>query len=311
MTKIVALAGGVGGAKLAWGLAQVLTEEELTVIVNIGDDFEHLGLWISPDLDTVTYTLAGVANNVTGWGRQDETWRCLSELKKFGQPDWFALGDRDLALHLTRSQMMREGKSLTQATQKITQTLGIKHAVLPATNELVPTMVYTKEMGVLAFQEYFVKNHCEPTMTSCEFRNISKAKLSFESRKALEEADAVLFCPSNPWVSISPILDIEDTRALISRKKSIAVSPIIGGKTIKGPAAKMYKEMGIEPSALAVAQHYQGLIKGIVIDVIDKAQVHEIERCGIIPFVTNTIMSDNPSRQKLAQECLDALDKII
>jgi LPPG:FO 2-phospho-L-lactate transferase len=311
MTKIVALAGGVGGAKLAWGLAQVLTEEELTVIVNIGDDFEHLGLWISPDLDTVTYTLAGVANNVTGWGRKDETWRCLSELKKFGQPDWFGLGDRDLALHLTRSQMMREGKNLTQATQKITQTLGIRHAVLPATNEHVPTMVHTKEMGVLAFQEYFVKNHCEPTMTSCEFRNISRAKLSLESRKALEEADAVLFCPSNPWVSISPILDIEDTREIISRKKSIAVSPIIGGKTIKGPAAKMYKEMGIEPSALAVAQHYQGLIKGIVIDVIDKAQVHEIERCGIIPFVTNTIMSDNPSRQKLTQECLDALDKII
>lgn len=311
MTKIVALAGGVGGAKLAWGLAQELTENELSVIVNIGDDFEHLGLWISPDLDTVTYTLAGVANNVTGWGRQDETWRCLSELKKFGQPDWFGLGDRDLALHLTRSQMMREGKSLTQATQRITQTLGIKHAVLPASNEHIPTMVHTKEMGVLAFQEYFVKNHCEPTMTSCEFKNVSKAKLSAESRKALEEADAVIFCPSNPWVSISPILDIEDTREIISRKKSIAVSPIIGGKTIKGPAAKMYSEMGIEPSALAVAKHYQGLIRGIVIDVIDKAQVHEIERCGIIPFVTNTIMSDNPSRQKLAQECLVALDKII
>lgn len=311
MTKIVALAGGVGGAKLAWGLAQTLTENELSVIVNIGDDFEHLGLWISPDLDTVTYTLAGVANNVSGWGRQDETWRCLSELKKFGQPDWFGLGDRDLALHLTRSQMMREGKSLTQATQKITQTLGIKHAVLPASNEHIPTMIHTKEMGVLAFQEYFVKNHCEPTMTRCEFKNVSKAKLTAESRKALEESDAVIFCPSNPWVSISPILDIEDTREIISRKKSIAVSPIIGGKTIKGPAAKMYSEMGIEPSALAVAKHYQGLIRGIVIDVIDKAQVHEIERCGIIPFVTNTIMSDNPSRQKLAQECLVALDKII
>lgn len=311
MKKIVALAGGVGGAKLAWGLAQLLTEEELTIIVNVGDDFEHLGLWISPDLDTVTYTLAGVANTVTGWGRQDETWYCLSELKKFSQPDWFSVGDRDLALHLTRSQMMRDGKSLTQATQKITQALGIKHSILPVTNEHVPTLVHTKEMGVLSFQEYFVKNHCEPTMTKCEFRNIARAKLSLESRKAMEEADAVIFCPSNPWVSISPILDIEDTREIIKQKKCIAVSPIVGGKTIKGPAAKMYSEMGIEPSALAVAKHYQGLIKGIVIDVIDKAQVHEIERCGIIPIVTNTIMSDNPTRQKLAQECLDALEKII
>ncbi|MEA5077349.1 MAG: 2-phospho-L-lactate transferase [Anaerolineaceae bacterium] len=311
MKKIVALAGGVGGAKLAWGLAQLLSEDELSIIVNIGDDFEHLGLWISPDLDTVTYTLAGLANAATGWGRMDETWRCLSELKKFGQPDWFGVGDRDLALHLTRSQLMREGKTLTESTRKITHALGIKHPILPASNERVPTLVHTKEMGVLAFQEYFVKNHCQPTMTQCEFKNIAKAKLSPESRKALEEADGIIFCPSNPWVSISPILDIENVRQIIGQKPSLAVSPIIGGKTIKGPAAKMYAEMGIEPSALAVARHYQGLIRGMVIDVIDKGQVHEIERCGIIPFVTNTIMSDNPSRQKLAEECLDALGKII
>lgn len=311
MKNIVALAGGVGGAKLAWGLAQILSEKELSIIVNIGDDFEHLGLWISPDLDTMTYTLAGLANAVTGWGRMDETWNCLSELKTLGQPNWFGLGDRDLALHLTRSQLLREGKSLTESTRQITQALGIKHPILPATNEHVSTLIHTKEMGVLAFQEYFVKNHCQPTMTKCEFKNIKEAKLSPETRKALEEADGIIFCPSNPWVSISPILDIENVRQMISQKPSLAVSPIIDGKTIKGPAAKMYAEMGIEPSALAVAKHYEGLISGIVIDVIDKGQVHEIERCGIIPFVTNTIMSDNPSRQKLAEECLDALDQII
>lgn len=311
MKRIVALAGGVGGAKLAWGLAQLLDENELTIIVNTGDDFEHLGLWISPDLDTVSYTLAGLANPVTGWGRVEETWNCLAELKKFNGPSWFGLGDHDLALHLTRTDLLRKGSTLTSATQEITRSLDIKHKILPASDDRVPTLVHTEEMGVLSFQEYFVKYQCQPRMTQCEFKGVERAKLSPQSRKALEEADAVIFCPSNPWVSISPILALENTKDLVMRKTAIAVSPIIGGKTIKGPAAKMYAEMGIEPSALAVARHYSGLIKGIVIDVIDKAQVHEIERCGIIPFATNTIMSDNQTREELARECLSFLDKII
>ncbi len=311
MRKIVALAGGVGGAKLAWGMSQVLNEKELTIIVNTGDDFEHLGLWISPDIDTVSYTLAGLANPSTGWGRVDESWNCLETLKSFGGPGWFGLGDRDLALHLIRTELLRNGCSLTEATSRLSQVMGIKHLILPATNDKVPTLVHTKELGVLSFQEYFVKYQCRPTMIYCEFKNIKSARLTSQCRSALESADAIIFCPSNPWVSINTILDLENVREIVAQKKTIAVSPIVGGKTIKGPAAKMYLEMGIEPSALAVAKHYQGLIKGLVIDVIDNGQVHDIERCGIIPMVTNTIMSDNVIREKLARECLDFIDKII
>jgi LPPG:FO 2-phospho-L-lactate transferase len=206
MKNIVAFAGGVGGAKLAWGLAQVLSKEELTIIVNTGDDFEHLGLWISPDIDTVTYTLAGLANPITGWGRVDETWNCLETLKEFKSAHWFGLGDRDLALHLTRTEMLRNGKSLTEVTTKITEALGIKHSIIPATDERVPTLIHSKEMGLLSFQEYFVKFQCQPTMIKCEFSGINKAKLTQKCRSALEKSDAIIFCPSNPWVSLSPFL---------------------------------------------------------------------------------------------------------
>lgn len=310
MKNVVALAGGVGGAKLAWGLAQVLDSNELTIIVNTGDDFEHCGLSISPDLDTVCYTLAGWANPVTGWGRSEETWNCLEELKSLGGPYWFNLGDRDLALHLVRTDLLKNGRTLTQATLEICKNMGIKHPVLPMTDDCVPTKVKTKELGVLSFQEYFVKYQCFPTMTGCEFVGIKNAKLSELGRKAIEKADIVFFCPSNPWVSIGPILEIENMKQLLAERTTIAVSPIIGGKTIKGPAAKMYQEMGITPSALAVAKHYQGIIRGFVLDKIDIGQVQQIDQCGIIPFATNTIMSDNQTREQLARECLSFAERI-
>ena len=302
--KVIALAGGVGGAKMAWGLAQLLEVDQLSIIVNTGDDFEHLGLSISPDVDTVCYTLAGLANPLTGWGRIEETWNCFSELKKLGGPDWFGLGDKDLALHLERTQLLKQGKTLSEVTSYLANGMGIKHQVIPMSDQPVRTIVNTKEFGELPFQEYFVKHHCEPTMLSCRFDGIEKARLTESGRKSLESADVIIFCPSNPWVSIDPILEIEIVKQIISEKVAIAVSPIIGGKAIKGPAAKMYMEMGIVPSALAVAEHYNGLIRGIVIDNIDKNQMQQISRCGIIPIATQTIMSDNQTRETLARETI-------
>lgn len=304
MTKIVALAGGVGGAKLAWGLAQVCKNEDLTIIVNTGDDFEHFGLNISPDLDTVCYTLAGLANPQTGWGRSDETWNVLEELKNFGGPGWFNLGDKDLALNLERTRLLHEGMSLSEATRSLCKSLGITHKVLPMSDQAVRTKITTKEYDVLPFQEYFVKYQCQPTMVGRSFDGIESAKMTSQGRKALEECDMVIFCPSNPWVSIDPILNIEDTRQIIARKTCVAVSPIMGGQTVKGPAAKMYKEMGIEPSALAVAEHYKGVIDGLVIDKVDENQVNLIAQCGIMCMATKTLMSDNVDREQLARETI-------
>jgi LPPG:FO 2-phospho-L-lactate transferase len=304
MTKIVAFAGGVGGAKLAWGLAKVCSFDELTIIVNTGDDFEHFGLKISPDLDTVCYTLADLANPQTGWGRKEETWNVLDELKRFGAPGWFNIGDKDLALHLERARLLQEGLSLSRATISLCKSLGIKHAVLPMSDQPVRTRIDTKEYGVLPFQEYFVKYQCQPTMITRSFDGVESAKMTAPGRKALEECDLVIFCPSNPWVSIDPILEVEDTRQLVSQKTCVAVSPIIGGQTVKGPAAKMYREMGIEPSALAIAEHYRGVINGLVIDKVDENQVNLIAQCGIMCIATKTLMSDNVDREKLARETI-------
>lgn len=302
MTRVVALAGGVGGAKLVWGLSRIIGKDDLTIIVNTGDDFEHLGVNISPDLDTVCYSLAGLANPMTGWGREGETWNCLEELKRLGAPDWFNLGDKDLALHLERTRQLQAGSTLSAVTESLCAKMGIDHSVLPMSDDPVRTKIVTREMGTLPFQEYFVKQQCRPTMTKCYFEGINSAKLTQKGRKALEEAELVIICPSNPWVSIDPILGIEDTRQLLASKTIVAVSPIIGGKTVKGPAAKMYMEMGIEPSALAVAKHYQGLIKGIVIDTIDKNLMQAINQCGIMSIDKQTLMSDNKDRERLARE---------
>jgi LPPG:FO 2-phospho-L-lactate transferase len=310
MKKVVALAGGVGGAKLAWGLAQILSKDELTIIVNTGDDFTHLGLDISPDVDTVCYTLANLANPETGWGRQGESWNCLGELKELGGPDWFNLGDLDLALHLERTFLLQQGWSLTAATKYLCEKMGVVHVVLPMSDQQVRTLVSTVERGVLPFQEYFVKYHCEPTMTGVQFQGIESAFLSEQASTALKECDIVIICPSNPWVSISPIIEIKDVKSILSTKTVVAVSPIIGGKTVKGPAAKMYAEMGIVPSAAAVAEQYERLIQGFVLDIVDEDQMQQIRQCGIIPFAVNTLMSDNSTREKLARETLDFAERI-
>jgi LPPG:FO 2-phospho-L-lactate transferase len=296
---IVALAGGVGGAKLAHGLAQVLPPEDLTVIVNTGDDFEHLGLSICPDLDTVCYTLAGLANPDTGWGRTNETWNAISSAEKLGAPNWFRLGDQDLGTHLERTRRLKEGQPLSQITKDFCKAWGIEQTVLPMTDSPVRTMVDTDE-GELAFQEYFVHRQCEPRVKGFRFDGAEGAQPTPGAREAIASAQAIVICPSNPWVSIDPILQVL-TLTAVEGKPIVAVSPIIGGKTIKGPAAKMFAELGIEPSALAVAKHYQGLLSGFVLDGIDR---HLSDKIAMSTLIIDTIMKSDADRARLATDVL-------
>jgi LPPG:FO 2-phospho-L-lactate transferase len=302
--KVTALAGGVGGAKLADGLARVLPVDDLTVIVNTGDDFEHLGLAICPDLDTVCYTLAGMANLETGWGQAGETWSVLAAVSRLGGPDWFRLGDRDLGTHLERTRRLRLGEPLSQVTREFCQAWGVPVRVLPMTDQNVMTYVST-EAGELPFQEYFVHQHCEPVITGFRFDNIASAVPAPEVLEALDSADVVIFCPSNPWVSIGPILAVPGIKAILASRPVVAVSPIIGGQAVKGPAAKMYHELGITPSALAVASQYRDLLSGFVLDNVDRLQGEEISGWGIISYVTDTLMSTVEDRRRLAEQILE------
>ncbi|MBN1146225.1 MAG: 2-phospho-L-lactate transferase [Anaerolineales bacterium] len=304
LTKVVALAGGVGGAKLADGLAQVLSPQELTIIVNTGDDFEHLGLYICPDLDTVCYTLAGIANPATGWGRLGETWGALETLGQLSGPTWFRLGDHDLGLHLERTRRKRSGQPLSQITEHICQALGVKPRVLPMSDDVTPTWVDTDE-GELPFQEYFVHRQCHPRVTGFRFQDIECARPAPGVLESLEAADLVVICPSNPWVSIGPILALSGVRQVIERRPTAAVSPIIGGQAVKGPAAKMYAELGIQPSALSVARHYQNLLSGFVLDRLDEQQVDDIHLLGMRTLVTDTLMRTPLERARLGKEVID------
>jgi len=302
--KIVALAGGVGGAKLAHGLAQILSPEDLTVIVNTGDDFEHYGLYISPDLDTVCYTLAGLANPVTGWGRVDESWLVIENAKQLGGPDWFNLGDQDLGTHLERTRRLNEGQTLSQITIDFCKAWSVGPTVLPMSDQPVRTMVDTVEHGELPFQEYFVHRRCEPTVKGFRFEGIETAEAAPGTLDALEAADAVVICPSNPWVSIDPILRLV---SIPNSKTVIAVSPIIGGQAVKGPAAKMYAELGFQPSALAVAEHYHELLSGFVLDNVDKKLASET---GIPTLTTDTLMNSLTKRAQLAGDVLNFMRRL-
>ena len=308
--KIVALAGGVGGAKLADGLAQVLQPSDLTVIVNTGDDFTHLGLEISPDLDTVCYTLAGMANPGTGWGRNNDTWNVLNELNRLGMPGWFQLGDADIATQLVRTILLQQGFSLSQVTAYFCKKWNVKVRVLPMSNESIQTWVYTDE-GDQQFQEYFVHQRCEPEVKGFHFEGVEKSKPAPGMIKAIKDSDAVILCPSNPWVSIDPILAIPKVKHAITKRKVYAVSPIIGNKTVKGPAAKMFAELGIQPSSIAIAEHYKGLIHCLFIDNTDRDMVGEINRLGVFTIVTDILMKDRADRKRFAHELIDVISKDI
>jgi LPPG:FO 2-phospho-L-lactate transferase len=303
--RIVALAGGVGGAKLAHGLALTLPPENLTVVVNTGDDFEHLGLYICPDLDTVCYTLAGLANPETGWGQADDTWKALAALELLGGPSWFRLGDRDLGTHLERTRRLRAGQSLSQITADFCRAWGIGPAVLPMSDAPVRTMVNTAEDGELAFQEYFVRRGCAPQVTGFRFTGVESAAPAPGALEALHTCQAVVICPSNPWVSIDPILAVNGVRAALQAKPVVAVSPIIGGQAVKGPAAKMYRELGLEPSAPAVAGHYHGLLDAFVLDTVDLGLETVVREMGLMTLVTNTYMKSIADRRRLAEDVLN------
>ncbi|BAJ63471.1 MULTISPECIES: 2-phospho-L-lactate transferase [Anaerolinea] len=310
--KVVALAGGVGGAKMADGLARVLPAEDLTIIVNTGDDFNHFGLRICPDLDTVCYTLAGLANSLTGWGRSEETWNALDSIRRLGGPDWFQLGDKDLGTHLERTRRLSQGEPLSKIVRDFSHSWGIAPLVLPMSDQPVETWVETQEMGWLPFQEYFVAQQCQPRVKKFAFKGVEQSLPAPGVLDALEQADCLVICPSNPWVSIAPILNVpgikESCEGICVR---VAVSPIVGGKAIKGPAAKMYEELGIAPSVLAVAESYRGLIDGLVIDAVDNSCRDELEAMGIHVLVTKTVMQDYIDRMNLAKETLEFCQKLM
>lgn len=303
---ITALAGGVGGAKLAQGLADVA--DALTVIVNTGDDFELHGLHISPDLDTVMYTLADIANPTTGWGIAGESWGFHAMLARYGAEDWFRLGDRDLATHVLRSQRLRAGHSLTEVTTGLAASLGITAALLPMCNQPVRTIVNTPD-GWLTFQDYFVRRQHRDRVLEVSFSGIENATLTAEVEEAIEQAEAIILCPSNPIVSIGPILAIEGLRDLLiaarQRVPILAVSPIIAGKALKGPADDMLASLGHEPSALSIARLYAGFLSGLVIDTADAELAPAIAALGLRVLVTNTIMGGREDRARLAQAVLD------
>jgi LPPG:FO 2-phospho-L-lactate transferase len=305
---IVALAGGVGGAKLALGLARLLSADELAIVVNTGDDFEHLGLKISPDLDTVMYTLAGLANPDTGWGLSDETWSFLKSASRLGIETWFNLGDQDLAVHVERTRRLRNGDRLYDITQDFCRRLGVTARILPMTDDPVHTIVHT-DVGSLPFQEYFVHQRCQPRVTDIEFVGIASATPSAEFLESLTQSDLVVYCPSNPFVSIAPILALAGIQALIAGRRAqgtpvVAISPIVGGVALKGPAAKMMNEMGSPSTVAALAKHYAGQIDGLVIDHIDAQAQPEIEALGMRAFVTDTIMKTDAEKIALAAEVL-------
>lgn len=301
--KIAALCGGVGGAKLALGLTHVLTPDQLSIIVNTADDFEHLGLSISPDIDTVTYTLSDKVNPETGWGRKDESWRFMEALDRLGGETWFNLGDTDLATHAFRTARRAGGMRLTEVTRDISRALGIKAAILPATDDKIRTIVETDE-GALPFQRYFVGRRCEPVARSLRFDNARNTRLTPEVITALEAPDlaAIVICPSNPFLSVDPILAIPGARALIRDRDVpvIAVSPIIGGKAVKGPLAKMMAEFGVTSDVTSIARHYTGLADVLIVDEADADATFD----GPEKRVTKTMMDSLPDRIALAEAVL-------
>ncbi len=299
--RVVCLAGGVGGAKLADGLARVLPPENLSVIVNTGDDFRHLGLSICPDLDTVMYTLGGVANNETGWGRAGESRRAIDEVGRLGGPGWFTLGDLDLATHLTRAHWQDAGETLTTITQRLCAGFGISPTVLPMSDAPAPTLIETDTGEILPFQVWFVRERWQPVARRVVLPEDARATAAVI--RALEAADLVIIAPSNPFVSIDPILNAYPIRALLEDvpRAVVAVSPIVAGQAVKGPAAKMMAERGMEVSAAAVAAYYGYLIDGFVHDVQDEGMAVED---GLALLCTDTMMHDAADRERLAREVL-------
>jgi LPPG:FO 2-phospho-L-lactate transferase len=305
---ILALAGGVGGAKLAHGLARILDPSELVIAVNTGDDFLHLDYFICPDLDSVLYKLAGINDIERGWGIRDETWNFMGSLKKIGGEDWFQLGDKDLATHVERTRRLTEGQTLSEVTRALCQQHNIAHSIVPMTDHRVGTVVDTKD-GDFFFQDYFVRLRCAPAFTGVHYKGMEDAVPAPQFEEALKEPtlQAIVFCPSNPFVSIDPILNVPGVADALDKAAVpiVAVSPIIGGQAVKGPAAKMMAELNLPVSPLGIAQHYGDLIDGLVIDDEDAGLAERIMATGIGVQVTNTLIKSAEDEARLAQETLN------
>jgi LPPG:FO 2-phospho-L-lactate transferase len=307
---VVALSGGVGGAKLVLGLSRVLPAEELLVVANTGDDFEHLGLSISPDIDTLTYVLAGIDNPVTGWGRRDETWSFMDSIGALGGEDWFRLGDRDLALHVERTRRLRLGQTLSEVTSDICRRLGIGARVVPMSDDRVRTRV-RGDAGWIEFQDYFVRQQCRPVVHELNFDGVTLARPHVDITAALRsgEVRAVIVCPSNPFISVEPILAVPGMRDAIraSGAPVVAVSPIIAGQAVKGPTAKMMRELGLEASAAGVAARYGDLLDGYIVDHADADGIGDV---GVRVTIARTLMRSLQDRETLARTTLDAADAL-
>lgn len=303
--NVVLLVGGVGGAKLAYGLYNIMPPERLTIIVNTGDDFWLYGLRICPDLDTITYTLSGLVNPQMGWGIKDDTTTTLTAMERIGEAPWFRLGDQDLATHMLRTQLWNEGYSLTEITRRITSALGIRCKVLPMADTPVETRVHTKERGELGFQRYFVKHRWQPTVTSINYLGIDDAKVNTSIQEVITNADAVIIGPSNPWLSIKPILNIPGIADLMNSQEipRVAVTPLIQGKAVKGPTAKIMRELGYEVSVKTVVANYQHIINGFVVDERDTLTLSS----DIRTLAIDTLMDNNEKRITVAKKILNWL----
>lgn len=288
--NVVVLVGGVGGAKLAFGLAQILPPENLTIIVNTGDDFWHYGLRVCPDLDTIMYTLSGLVSKTNGWGIEGDTHAVLDAARRYGEEPWFQLGDQDIATHLLRTNAMAAGETLTEVTSRLNAALGVQHCVLPMTDVPVATIVDTVEHGELAFQTYFVRYRWQPVVKSLRFAGIENAAITPAAHTALQNADIIVIGPSNPWLSIAPILAVPGMRDLIVSRDvpRVAISPIIGGIAVKGPAAKLMVELGYEQSAQIVAEYYGDVINGFIVDTIDKTLPLPVQHTTSFEIVMNS-----------------------
>jgi LPPG:FO 2-phospho-L-lactate transferase len=306
--RVVVLTGGVGGARFLRGLVAAVDPADVTAIVNVGDDLEVLGLSVSPDLDSVLYALAGLADDERGWGRAQETWNALESARLFGGEDWFRLGDRDLGLHLVRTRALRSGHSLSTVTARLATAAGVETAILPATDDPLRTWVETP-VGSFAFQDWFVARAHRDPVDRVRFEGAASARPAPGVLEALHEADAVLIAPSNPYVSIGPILAVERIRRALERRRrpAIAVSPLIGGRAVKGPAAEMLQRLAGGTTPSQVAQCYLGLIDVLVFDETDAQHAHAVAAHGVRPVVTRTLMSDADARRRLAEACLDAM----
>jgi len=313
MGHIVALCGGVGGAKLADGLQQCLPPGKLDIIVNTGDDFEHRGLPICPDLDTVLYTLAGVANAQQGWGRAHESWQVQAEWQALGLDTWFQLGDRDIALHLHRRELQSQGMSLTQITRVFALEMHVPSSLLPMCDQSAPTTVLT-EQGEMSFQEYFVKHRCRPVARGFRYGAERGAALTPEVRHALadEHLEGIILCPSNPYLSVEPILRVPGLRELLVRARVpvLAVSPIIGGAAVKGPAAKIMQELELEVSPLEIARGYRDFLDLMLIDEQDAQLIALREADDPALEAAPILMRTSEDRRRLAARCLSLLGRV-